>query len=254
MSETNDTTAPLLNKAERKAISAAREKLDESQKRAVIRLFRRLLEVRETEASSKDKLRKAIPDERDAKAALDALQSSASQIKDLAWDDRTWPARVGIGAATVVAATMAGQSAGLALLGTAIAIPLWVVFGNGNEFAAALIAELEESLDGVEPGERPILEAAEDLEAEEIVEEVEAEAEAEVEVEAEAPEAEAEPGPEAEPEVEPEPEDLGAPEPEDRDLTKLFYEIRDRGEEAISELRERGETFWQRIQRETRND
>ncbi|MDH3298358.1 MAG: hypothetical protein OEM96_08815 [Gemmatimonadota bacterium] len=236
MSDTNDTTAPLLNKAERKAISAAREKLDESQKHAVIRLFRRLLDVRELDASAADKLRKAIPDEQDAKSALDALQSSASQIKDLAWDDRTWPARVGIGAATVVAATVAGQGAGLALLGTAIAIPLWVVFGNGNEFAAALVADLEASLDPTEPGEPPILEA-----------------EFEVEIEGEAsPESDVET--EAEPELNVEPEDLGEPQPEDRDLTKLFYEIRDRGEEAIGELRERGETFWQRINRETKKD
>jgi hypothetical protein len=252
MSDTNDTTAPLLNKAERKAISAAREKLDASQKQAVIRLFRRLLEVRDMEASAGDKLRKAIPDEQDAKSALDALQSSASQIKDLAWDDRTWPARVGIGAATVVAATVAGQSAGLALLGTAIAIPLWVVFGNGHDFAGALVTDLEASLDPTEPGEQPILEAEFEVETEaEAAPEPEPETEAETEA---APEAEAETEAEAEPEVEPEPEDLGDPQPEDRDLTKLFYEIRDRGEEAISELRERGETFWQRIQREAKKD
>ena len=246
MSDTNDTTAPLLNMAERKAISAAREKLDESQKHAVIRLFRRLLEVRELDASAADKLRKAIPDEQDAKSALDALQSSASQIKDLAWDDRTWPARVGIGAATVVAATVAGQSAGLALLGTAIAIPLWVVFGNGNDFAAALVADLEASLDPTATSDQSILEAEFEVE-------IEGEAAPEAEVETEA-EAEAAPEPDAEAETDAETEDLGEPQPEDHDLTKLFYEIRDRGEEAISELRERGETFWQRIQREAKKD
>jgi hypothetical protein len=245
MSESNDTTQPSLSRAEQKAVDAACEKMDESQKVAVIRLFRRLLEVREMDAGAHEKLRKALPDEEDTKAALDALQSSASHIKDLAWDDRTWPARVGIGAATVVAASVAGQSAAIALLGTAIAIPLWVVFGAGEDFAKALVAALEDSQER-EANAVEILESAEDIP------EAEAEVEEEVEVEVEAqPEAEAEDAPE---DAEPEEVDIGGPQPDDRDLTKLFYEIRDRGEEAISELRERGETFWQRINREAKED
>ena len=235
MSESNDTQ-PSLSRAERRAVDAARDKMDESQRIAVTRLFRRLLDVREMDASAQEKLRQALPDEEDTKAALDALQSSASHIKDLAWDDRTWPARVGIGAATVVAASVAGQSAAIALLGTAIAIPLWVVFGAGEDFARALVAALEDSLNR-EANAVEILEPAEDI--------PEAEVEVEVEVEAEA---------EAETEEEPEEVDIGGPQPDDRDLTKLFYEIRDRGEEAINELRERGETFWQRINRESRED
>jgi hypothetical protein len=240
MSESNETTASSLSKAERKAISAVRNKLDRVQKLAVIRLFQRLLEVRNTDASAKDKLRKALPDGEDTKVALDALQSSASHIKDLAWDDRTWPARVGIGAATVVAATLAGEAAGLALAGTAIAIPLWVVFGSGEDFAQALIADLEENLDETENSEDstepPILEAEI-----EILDEIEQDTDEEPEASGAA-------------EEETEAEDIGDPQPEDRDLTKLFYEIRDRGEEAIGELKERGETFWQRINRETKED
>ena len=83
--------------------------------------------------------------------------------------------------------------------------------------------------------------------------EAEVEIETEVEAEAESDDAEAEDAAESE-EAEPEEVDIGGPQPEDRDLTKLFYEIRDRGEEAINELRERGETFWQRINRESRED
>ena len=241
MNNPNDSTARSLSKAERKAIDAAREKLDDVQKAAVIRLFRRLLEVRAMEASAKEKLRKALPDGKDTKVALDALQSSASHIKDLAWDDRTWPARVGIGAATVVAATVAGEAAGLALAGTAIAVPLWVVFGSGEDFAEELIADLEKSADEADDSSEPPI-----LEAEiEILDEIEEEADDEPEVSAAS---------DAEPEVEPEVEDIGDPQPEDRDLTKLFYEIRDRGEEAIGELKDRGETFWQRINRETKQD
>lgn len=238
MSESNNTTQSSLSRAEQKAVDAACEKMDESQKKAVIRLFRRLLDVREMDAGAHEKLRKALPDEEDTKAALDALQSSASHIKDLAWDDRTWPARVGIGAATVVAASVAGQSAAIALLGTAIAIPLWVVFGAGEDFAKALVAALEDSLQR-EANAVEIPEAAEDIPAE-------VEVEVEIEIEAAA-------GAETD-EGEPEEVDIGGPQPDDRDLTKLFYEIGDHGEEAINELRERGETFWQRINREAKED
>ena len=244
MSESNDTTQSSLSRAEQKAVDAACEKMDESQKIAVTRLFRRLLDVRAMDASAHEKLRKALPDQEDTKAALDALQSSASHIKDLAWDDRTWPARVGIGAATVVAASVAGQSAAIALLGTAIAIPLWVVFGAGEDFANALVSALEDSMDR-EANAVEILEPAEDVPEAEV--EVEVETEAEATAESDDADAESE-------EAEPEKVDIGGPQPEDRDLTKLFYEIRDRGEEAINELRERGETFWQRINRESRED
>lgn len=134
---------------------------------------------------------------------------------------------------------MAGQSAAIALLGTAIAIPLWVVFGAGEDFAKALVAALEDSLQR-EANAVEIPEAAEDIP------EAEVEVEVEIEIEAAA-------GAETD-EGEPEEVDIGGPQPDDRDLTKLFYEIRDRGEEAINELRERGETFWQRINREAKED
>ena len=59
-------------------------------------------------------------------------------LKDLAWDNRSLPARLGIAAAVVTAITFGGQGAGIAALGTAIGVPLWVLFGAGAMFLGEL--------------------------------------------------------------------------------------------------------------------
>lgn len=55
-------------------------------------------------------------------------------VKKRVWDDRRGGFRLAGGAAAV-AATVGGQKAGLAMLETAVAVPLWVVFGAGAAFA-----------------------------------------------------------------------------------------------------------------------
>ena len=67
----------------------------------------------------------------------------ARTVKAHAWDNRTWSFRIGGGIATITAATVGGKKAGLAMLGTAVAIPAWVVFGAGGVFAGMVIDELE---------------------------------------------------------------------------------------------------------------
>jgi hypothetical protein len=47
-----------------------------------------------------------------------------------------------MGAAATGAALFGGKAAGLAALGTAIAVPLWVVFGAGGAFMGVLYEEL----------------------------------------------------------------------------------------------------------------
>ena len=62
-----------------------------------------------------------------------------------AWKDRSWPARIGLSAAALATVLTAGQGAGIALLGTAIGVPLWIVFGSGGEFAGVLLDEIDQS-------------------------------------------------------------------------------------------------------------
>jgi hypothetical protein len=58
------------------------------------------------------------------------------------WGDRSLPAKLGIGASTVAFALFGSQGAGLAALGSAVAVPLWVVFGAGATFAGVMYEEV----------------------------------------------------------------------------------------------------------------
>ena len=71
-------------------------------------------------------------------SSLDQVLKSVRRF----WDDRSLPAKLGIGASTVALALFGSQGAGIAALGTAIGVPLWVVFGAGAAFAGVLYEEV----------------------------------------------------------------------------------------------------------------
>ena len=62
--------------------------------------------------------------------------------KLVAWDDRGLAARVGMIAAIAGIVTFGSQGAGIAALGGAIGVPLWVIFGAGGAFLALLYQEI----------------------------------------------------------------------------------------------------------------
>jgi hypothetical protein len=55
-------------------------------------------------------------------------------FKELGWDNRSLSGRFGIATAVTTAVIFGSQGAGIAALGTAIGVPLWVVFGAGAVF------------------------------------------------------------------------------------------------------------------------
>jgi hypothetical protein len=72
----------------------------------------------------------------------------ARELKLHGWDDRSWAARFGITGAALGLAVFGGQAAGVAALGTAIGVPLWVVVGSGGAFAGVLIEEFTRTKGG----------------------------------------------------------------------------------------------------------
>lgn len=58
------------------------------------------------------------------------------------WKKRSLPVRLGLGASTVTMIVFGSQGAGIAALGTAIGVPLWVVFGAGATFAGVIYEEI----------------------------------------------------------------------------------------------------------------
>jgi hypothetical protein len=79
-----------------------------------------------------------------AKILLPVMKVVGSELKRHGWDERGLPARTAIGAAAA-ALTLSGSGAGIAALGGAIGVPLWVVFGAGGAFVGVIIDEFNKS-------------------------------------------------------------------------------------------------------------
>jgi hypothetical protein len=122
--------------------------LNDAQRRDLIDWSRELLEIRESGATPMEKARRALDATYDRKVVLAVLSSTGGALKQLAWDDRSWAARLGLGGAAFAVAAFGGQGAGIAAVGTAIAVPLWIVLGAGGSFAGMLIDELQGALGG----------------------------------------------------------------------------------------------------------
>ncbi|KQP30603.1 hypothetical protein ASF49_13955 [Methylobacterium sp. Leaf104] len=87
-----------------------------------------------------------------SKAVWPVVKIIGRQTKRVTWDDRSTTARFGLGGAIAGAVLFGGQSAGIAALGTAVGVPLWVVLGAGASFANVLREELSRKGKGT-PGD-----------------------------------------------------------------------------------------------------
>lgn len=122
--------------------------LTDPQRERFVAWGRELLAIRDADGPAKWKAVQAVQATRRAKVIVPTLNAIVANGKDVLWDDRSWSARLALGAAAGVVVTSGGQGAGIAALGTAIGVPLWVVFGAGGAFVGMLVDELQDSLQG----------------------------------------------------------------------------------------------------------
>jgi hypothetical protein len=101
-----------------------------------------LLEIRATNLPAVVKAQRAVVVTRKSAIVWPVVKLLSREMKRYAWDDRGLPGRLGLGGAALGVAIFGGQGAGIAALGTAIGVPLWVVVGSGAAFAGVLIEEL----------------------------------------------------------------------------------------------------------------
>src|SRR5262249_22565538 len=108
-----------------------------------------LLRVRESTLPLTQKARAALGASLRAEVARPLLRVLAHEGRDLGirskkilWDDRGWAARLALSGVTVGAVLFSGEGAGIAALGSAIGVPLWLVLGAGGAFLGCLIDEL----------------------------------------------------------------------------------------------------------------
>lgn len=116
------------------------------QQRALLEWSKELLAIRHSDNSVGPKAKAAVAATAQRKVIWPIVQAMLHRLKRLGWDERSWKARLGIGTAAATVAIFGGQGAGIAALGTAIGVPLWIVFGAGGTFAGLLLDELEEAI------------------------------------------------------------------------------------------------------------
>lgn len=102
-----------------------------------------LLQVRASSAPSFEKARSALAATMDRRLIWPALRTVAKEGRRLGWNERSAGARLGLAGAAAGIVLFGSPTATIAALGTAVGVPLWVVFGSGATFARALQQELE---------------------------------------------------------------------------------------------------------------
>lgn len=115
----------------------------EQEREALLLWMLQLLQVQESSLSNVQKATRALKLTFASKVVWPVVKILAQEVKRIGWDERGTKSRFGIAGAGAGLALFGTQGAGIAALGTAIGIPLWVVLGAGAYFAPVLIEELK---------------------------------------------------------------------------------------------------------------
>jgi hypothetical protein len=100
-----------------------------------------LLAIRAEEISFVTKSTKALKLTLQNKVLWPVVKLISREMKRYGWDERSPMMRRFSVVAAAGIATFGGQAAGIAALGTAIGVPLWVIFGAGAAFVPVLLRE-----------------------------------------------------------------------------------------------------------------
>ena len=113
-----------------------------NEKEAIRLWIEKLLALKDADLPAVQKAKQTISVTAESKVVQPTGKIIARTTKGLAWNERGLKGRLGIGGAAAGLALFGGQSAGVAALGTAIGVPLWVVFGAGATFLGVLYEEI----------------------------------------------------------------------------------------------------------------
>ncbi len=106
--------------------------------------LRELLEIRDSNISTAEKTKRALSITRTNKVVLPIAKLIFRESKRNLWDDRNpLLRRFALGTAAGLAA-VGGGGAGIAMMGSAFGLPLWLVFSGGAVAIPAILKELEE--------------------------------------------------------------------------------------------------------------
>ncbi|WP_423679896.1 hypothetical protein [Undibacterium sp. WLHG33] len=127
--------------AVRVAVSAS-----EQEREALLLWMLQLVHIRNSGVSNVQKAKQALHVTSHSKVIWPVVKILGQEIKRLGWDERGTKSRFGIVGAGLGLTFFGTQGAGIAALGTAIGVPLWIVLGAGAYFAPVLIEELRKHI------------------------------------------------------------------------------------------------------------
>lgn len=106
----------------------------------------KLLRLRNSTKSGPEKFQDIIRLTKEAKILIPVIKKIFVELKKTGWDESSWKSKLGMGASLWATLIIGKAAAGVALLGGAVAVPLWIVFGTGDTFVKTLIDELKKRL------------------------------------------------------------------------------------------------------------
>ena len=116
--------------------------------RDLVAFIDKLLAIRRSDQSYARKLKSTLAETLNVKIIWPALKILALEFKRRIWDKTSPNSKLGIAGALIGLTFFAGGAAGIAAMGSAISVPLWVVFGAGAMYAGylrdALVRRIEE--------------------------------------------------------------------------------------------------------------
>ena len=116
------------------------------EREALLHWMIQLLQIRDSKISSIQKAKHAVLLTKRSEVTWPVVKMLAVELKRVGWDERTKKGRAGLLTAGGALALFGTQGAGIAALGTAIGVPLWIVLGAGAYFATGFIQELIERM------------------------------------------------------------------------------------------------------------
>jgi hypothetical protein len=105
---------------------------------ALAAYFEQLLTIRRSSMSVQEKLRLAVNQTIDGKLILPLFTVIAREVQAI-WGRVSLPAQFGIMAGAAALAAFGRAGAGIATLGTAVGVPLWIVAGSGGALAGTFL-------------------------------------------------------------------------------------------------------------------
>lgn len=128
-----------------KIIQDAIEKMSNEDRQLVLVWAQKVQDITSREdLSTGDKLRQ-LNDLDTAPAVRAFLSALLAALKQHLWDDRSWPARGALSGLTLGVVALGGQGAGIAALGGAIGVPLFLLTAAGGALLGTVISEITEA-------------------------------------------------------------------------------------------------------------